>query len=433
MNRILIAPDFANLAESHRMVSFVKAFCKKKWEVFVMGKGTYDYLLEDYPIKRVYVAYDEEWFTPEKYVTMHSIDEEGFDYFTVDDLSRFVEEEKVIVSKVNPDIILTGYRLTISLTARVLKIPFVWLLSAVLSDMYFEKRLATMPHGCKIQSQLLKSLNEKQINEFFCKKIINTNLKSKNWSKYAKNIGIKPFKNDMEIFRGDYNIMADCPFLFPEFGQIMPYYSFCGPLLLDYKNEIPKSVLNYKKGDKKTIFFSMGSSGNPVLFKEMINKLCKQTKYDIFIAISSLATREEIGEVPPNVIIEKMFPIPVVAAISDVAITHGGQGTLYSIIIKGLPFIGVPSFCEQQYNLETFARAGCGRVLQKDSSFDEIMSAVKEVLDNSNYKQNAVKVGNQINEYLDNLKVSPGERGADGIIEFLEKYKENKNISYFSR
>lgn len=431
MKKIVVAPDFYNLAETHRMISFVEAFCKKDWDVYVIGEGPYDSLLGELKVIRKYVAYDENWFTPEKYVTMHSIDEAGFDYFSVDDLISFVEQEKVIISEIQPDVILTGYRLTMSLTARLLGIPIVWVMSAVLSDMYFQKRLATMPHGHVLMSTLIKSLRPEEVDEFFCKNALKMSRGSKNWKKCAKHYNIKPFKSDIEIFRGDYNIMADCPFLFSEFGTLPVYYDFCGPLLFEYKQEIPKSVITYKKGKRPTIFFCMGSSGNPEICRNIIFNLCRLTAFDVFIAGSNLVEKEELKELPDNIIVERMLPIPEVAAVSDVTIIHGGQGTLYATIMSGVPFVGIPFFCEQQYNLETFERAGCGKVLMKNCSFEDIMSAVHEVLEQKSYKMSAQNTGNKIKQYIDEMEYTAGEYGANGIIKFLEQYTADQTISYF--
>lgn len=433
MKKILVAPDFHNLAETHRMVAFIESFCEKNWSVYVLGKGTYDTLLGTLPVIRKYIPYDEVFFTPEMYITMHSIDEEGFDYFSEKDLIEFVEQERKIILEVQPDAILTGYRLTMSISARLMKVPIVWVMSAVMSDMYFQKGLATMPHGHVLMSTLIKSLSKEKINKFFCKNALRMTRGSKEWIKCCMHYNIEPFKSDIEIFRGDYNIMADVPFLFSEFGELPPYYQFSGPLLFQYDLETPKSVLTYQKKDKPVIFFCMGSSANKKFARDLIEKLCKITEYDIFIAGSNIIEKTELKDIPDNIIIERMLPISAVARVSDVTIIHGGQGTLYSTIMEGVPFVGIPFFCEQQYNMEVFERVHCGKVLMKSSSFEDVMCAVKEVIENNEYRNGAQRIGLEINSFLKNIKGTPAECGADGIIQFLENLKEDPSISYFSK
>src|SRR4030042_1336320 len=146
---ILIAPEYAmaDLAESHRMASIAKAFVEESHKVFVLGKGRYGYLFTDNRFTIEEIPFDNEWMDEKKFRQIHDLDAHGLEFITLEDLSKFVEEEVKLLDKIKPDIVITGFRPTMSISTKISKIPLVWVLSAVVSDLYFEKRLATVPFG----------------------------------------------------------------------------------------------------------------------------------------------------------------------------------------------------------------------------------------------------------------------------------------------
>jgi len=356
--RILVAPEMVDLAESHRMASFADAFATLGHEVIVLGSGRYDYLFSDDRFKRAYIDFDDEWMNDERFRAMHNLDENGLDFISEEDLEKFVNLEVDLLEELKPDAVITGFRPSMSISTKMAKIPLVWVLSAVCSDMYYEKELAAPFMFIYKHAPILKLIPKKIRKSLFKKAALNNTIKIKSWNAVMKKLNLGAFRNTLNVVRGDFNIMSDASELFPEFGELKPYYSFCGPLIFDSKIEMPQSVKDYKrKNGRSIVFFAMGSSGDPEIFKSIIASFDGQG-FDVFAASTNIIDRDSIPFIPQNVIVEKMYPADEVTAMADVAVIHGGQGTVYTTVMAGTPFVGIPMFGEQQHNLENLEGKG---------------------------------------------------------------------------
>lgn len=214
--------------------------------------------------------------------------------------------------------------------------------------------------------------------------------------------------------------MSDAEELFPEFGDLPPYYGFCGPLLMSTDITMPGSVTNYeKKANRPLVFFAMGSSGDPKIFSAIVAAFDGQP-YDVFAASTSIIAKDEIPFIPGNVIVEKMYPAYDITKMADAAVIHGGQGTVYTTVMAGTPFVGVPMFSEQQYNLETFARRRCGLVLNRgELTAEKVIASVEHILSDRDYGKNASSMGDLLAKYIDDPTLA-ARTGVEKILRFLE-------------
>ncbi len=128
--RILIAPEYAmsDLAESHRMSSIAGAFLDAGHEVYILGKGRYDYLFKKSGYKFIKIPFDYEWMTDEKFRELHNLDVCGMGFITETDLEKFIEEEVNLINKIKPDAVITGFRPTLNVSTKIAKVPLVWVL-----------------------------------------------------------------------------------------------------------------------------------------------------------------------------------------------------------------------------------------------------------------------------------------------------------------
>lgn len=426
--KVLVAPEYAmaDLAESHRMASISKAFLDMGHEVVVLGRGRYDYFFSDESYWYEEIPFDYKWMDAKKFHAIHNdMDGRGLSFFNKKDLERFVSEEVKLLNRIRPDVVITGFRPSISISTKVARVPLVWVLSAVVSDMYIEAGLHRLPHGMERPYKLISILPAKLrvplIRLFTMKRM-------KVFNMFMRRHSMSGFRSFLEVVRGDFNVMSDAPELFPEFGSLPPYYTFCGPLLIDhFAIQAPRSMLNYVKGDRPAVFFSMGSSGDPRLFIDIVQSLDGRP-YDVFVAGTSIITKNDLDLKHSNVIVEQFFPPRQLSEIVDLSVIHGGQGTVYTTLMAGTPFVGIPMFHEQQWNLENLVRKGCGLVLSKKRvSPKSIQESIDEILGNSEYKKRAQEVQQQISKYETDKAFYPPLIAAEKILEYLE----GDRMSYF--
>ncbi len=78
---------------------------------------------------------------------------------------------------------------------------------------------------------------------------------------------------------------------------------------------------------------------------------------------------------------------------ADVAVIHGGQGTVQTACWAGTPAVGVAFQFEQQANLDMLARAGMGvRIPLKEFSGELVLAEVERVARDGEYRQNAARI-----------------------------------------
>lgn len=421
---ILIGAALFNWSETQRMVYIAEQLKKRGCRVTIIGEGKYAYLVEPLQCERIYPTCDKKWFTEERINKMMNLDKYGNGYASAEEIKEVVEEEVRIIKECEPNLILTGYRNTLTVSSRVAKVPLVWCLSAVVSPMFFQKGLATIPVDIKVNHFLTNITNEIQKEKYYakfaCMNALSNNGTSKEWNKVLKEYGLTEFKSDMAIFEGDFNLMSDAEEVFEEFGAGNLKYRFCGPFQpRDEEMELPQWLKEYQHGDRKVILVTMGSSGSGEILKATLDSLVG-LYYDFFVStLGKLENSEDTY--PDNFYFADKFPIQAILKKVDGCVIHGGQGTLYSVAFAGKPFVGVPMFNEQQYNLKNLTKkylAGL-TVLKNEVNKEKLQRAVCEVMEQKSYQENATKLKQQLSQYVEKEEMSAPVVAADKIMSFL--------------
>ncbi|EPR12225.1 glycosyltransferase [Ruminiclostridium papyrosolvens] len=419
MKRVLVASAAYNWAETHRMAAIGKVFSKKGYEVYSIGKGCYEHLLQENMIHLKMKA-DDMWYSEDRIHKLMHMDDYGNDYCTEAELKTIVSEEIELLQRINPDIVITGYRTTMSLSCKYTKIPIVWVLSAVVSPIYFKLGLASMPERTPLD--YVKNIKDKKTqSRYYSTLALKNNGTSKVWNKVAQEYGLKTFKSDLDIFNGDFNLMSDIAELFQDFKDLPENYSFCGPLFNYEKIYLPESVTNYNDVGRKKIFVSMGSSGEKKIFLKLL-ELLKDIDADIFVSTTSILAEEETVVFPDNFYFAKAFPHKEMAERVNLSIIHGGQGTVYTTILAGKPFIGIPMFSEQQYNLENIEKFGsCIHLRVSDLNAENFKKSIDKIISANSYIDNAKKLKELVVPYYEDENRNASVIAASKIVEYFNE------------
>ena len=86
-------------------------------------------------------------------------------------------------------------------------------------------------------------------------------------------------------------------------------------------------------------------------------KALNQTDYNVIATYTSILNEEELPKLNDNILLKKFIPnIAKLNQMVDLAIIHGGRGTVYTAAYSGKPAIGIPLHSEQQHNLDNLAQ-----------------------------------------------------------------------------
>src|SRR4029077_729720 len=84
-------------------------------------------------------------------------------------------------------------------------------------------------------------------------------------------------------------------------------------------------------------------------------------------------------------------------AVSDVVVSHGGNGTVYQALSRGVPIIGLPSIFDQEVNMRRVCALGAGiHLSSKAYTGDSLDSAVATILADRRYRDRCKQLAARI-------------------------------------
>jgi UDP:flavonoid glycosyltransferase YjiC (YdhE family) len=161
--------------------------------------------------------------------------------------------------------------------------------------------------------------------------------------------------------------------------------AYSGPIFARLFGEIPEEVLNILNGDKPKIYISM-NSGPKKYLQEVFNTI---SEMDVAALMVTTLHDTDFGR-SNHILFKSFLPSHKVMPLFDLAIIHGGQGTIQTAIASGIPMIGFPLQPEQNFNLRRIAALGAGKCMALyDLKPKKLKSAIEEILDTPSYSEKA--------------------------------------------
>lgn len=400
MKTLLFAPAACNLAEVTRAIDMAKA-CKDDFNILFLSYGgdfEKEIVKEGFSVRKL-----EPQMTPERIEKFYKVDKgESFDdFFTVDELTQRVESELALYEEVKPAAVITGFCLSIPISARVAGVPLVWVIQSTWIKEYYDSGMATCPDVLDfpllrfIPDRLLNKLSE-PLMEFIYWAFIGP------FSKTAEKFGTKSFKSMFDLWDCEHVLLAEPPG-FSGLKDLPSRYHYIGPLIGKLDMEIPEEILNMPK-DLPIVYFAMGSSGTA----EIIAKILEGFEGQPFRVISPVkALVEKLNvKVPSNVIATGWLPAHKVNPMADITVIHGGIGTVMTACLAGAPVVGVGMQVEQEANLECLVRRGFAiRIKKLRVTPEKINEAIIKLLNDEEAKRKAKEFQKEIQEWDNPNKV----------------------------
>jgi len=378
-------PVFYNLAETGRAVLIAKRYIELGGEaVFFSHGGEYEYLAKDLgcEVIRVHPIYTKEFI--DRLWKASRLETLRNPYSTQDILDH-VEGEISAYKKTSIKLIVSTNNTTCVISARVLKIPLIFVRSR------FNPQFTYYPEDAEILFThiLPEWLKLKILNWYFphAKHYLPP------FVKVAKKYHVTPPKTGHALTKGDYTFYTD----FQQLANIKddkhsPDEYYIGPIFFDElikknieKNEVvaqEEAIHKHLKRKGRSILISLGSSGTREMFIKML-ELLNNTDYTVIGVFTSILKDDELPAFNENILLRKFVPsLEKIFTLVDLAIIHGGQGTVYTAAYAGKPVIGFPMLLEQHSNLEMLARQGMAKIASRKSIEKNLLPMIKDIFDN---------------------------------------------------
>lgn len=146
--------------------------------------------------------------------------------------------------------------------------------------------------------------------------------------------------------------------------------------------------------DRPVVYATMGTAFNRVagILAAIVAGL-RDEPMTLIVTTGRDQDPDSFGPQPPNVHIERYVPQSLLFPHCHLVVTHGGSGTVLTALGHGLPMVIIPISADQPDNAHRCAQLGLARVLAPDDRSPEaIRDAVREVLRDARYRQNAERL-----------------------------------------
>jgi UDP:flavonoid glycosyltransferase YjiC (YdhE family) len=383
---LLFAPCAFNLAETSRMVEIAKAVdrhpaASSVFDIqFISDGGDFEGLVEKhgFPLTRM-----EPRLTKEKIEHIAKVDrgEKFAPAFTDLEMIQRVDSEIALLGKTLPAAVVTGSYLTIPISCRVVQIPLVWVIQSTWLPEFFR-------HGAgmtdNVRPAALKAVADWTMMRFIDFWIRFGFLNPAN--RCARHFGVSGYASIFEFWRGDITLVAEPP----EFSgvRLPPKHYFTGPLIPQDEFTLPPELTSIPR-DKPLIYFAMGSSGTPEIVAKIVESF-EGKPYRVIAPVKFQLGQVAGVRVPSNVLVTDWAPALPVNKMADLAVIHGGVGTVMTAALAGKPVVGVGMQMEQVANLACLERLGFAiRVPKSKNPSRQVQAAIHKLLQDGRAKAKA--------------------------------------------
>ncbi len=390
---LLFAPETFNIAETTRMIEVAKQ-CGNTFRIVFFGySDKFSYLIDEagYAFHRM-----EPWLSQEEIDHIWKVDRlESWDNpFTTGQLRRRVASETALYAREKPVALVTGFTLSTTISTRAARVPLVYIMPFSYTRPFFESGRAEVPE--MFDSPLARLVPMSWRKAILAYWGTHTGMWMKPFRRVARELGLEGYRTLMDIFEGDYNLVASAPEL-TGVASLPQHWHYVGPIFARLEMEIPGSFHAIPR-DKPLIYFAMGSSANMDILKKVMASF-EGMPYRIVSPMKSHLEKEQFMP-PRNVYLYDWLPAHLVNPLVDMAIIHGGEGTVQTACASGKPFVGIGLQPEQESNIDYCVRYGNAiKILRRDISAAAIRNAIETALADDTMKRRALDIQTVLSRY----------------------------------
>ena len=161
---------------------------------------------------------------------------------------------------------------------------------------------------------------------------------------------------------------------------------------------VPGRVADLLAADEPVAYFTLGTVKNTETADFKVGLAAVEAFDGTVIATTGRRIDpDELGSVPPNVLIEEFVPQVALLERADLLISHSGSGTMLGGLAHGVPQVALPRGTDQPQNAALLERAGAGVVVQPEQyAVEAIHTAIETVTGNASFRTAAERIRDEI-------------------------------------
>jgi len=322
-------------------------------------------------------------------------------------LTRYVEDDLRVIDAVQPDMVIGDFRLSLSISARLRRIPYVSLMNAYWSPHVVQHySVPHIPLTRLVPIRIANTLFRMARPIAFASHSIPLN-------RVRRAFGLPSLGTDLrKVYTdADYSMYADVPDLFPP--RILPrQHDYIGPIIWapplprpDWWERVPQ--------DKPIIYVTLGSSGQGRLLPLVLDALSTLP----VTVIAATAGTIDVARAPANAFVAAYLPGDLAARRASLVICNGGSPTSQQALAAGVPVLGITANLDQFLNMSGVVKAGAGIVLRADRFRKKaLLRGVRTIFDNRDMQVAAQRIATVFGRY------DAGTRMQDFLLKIAAQY-----------
>ena len=293
-------------------------------------------------------------------------------------LQAYVDEDRAHIRRHRPDVVVGDFRLSLGVSARLERVPYVAISNAYWSPAYGGRLpMPVLPMTRWLPLRLAAGL-------FQVGAPLALGLHCRPINRLRKQYGLPAVKGSLRSVYtdADHVLLADVEALFPMERPMPEQQTYVGPLVWSPPGAIPAW---WDELDPKLpcVYVTLGSSGPS---RSLETVLLGLGRLPIQVVASTAGTPAPAG-LPGNVRVADYLAGDVAAARSELVVCNGGSLSAQQALISGVPVLGIASNMDQFMNMEALAAAGVGLVLRSDRLTQEnVAAAVSRLLQEPGFR-----------------------------------------------
>jgi UDP:flavonoid glycosyltransferase YjiC (YdhE family) len=369
---ILFIGEAVSLAHVSRPLVLAKALDPDEYDIHFSCDHRYESLLLDSP----HIHY---W--PIRSILgktfIKSADRADFHY-QKNDIESYIHQELGLFNNVAPELIISDFRPTVTLSAEISHIPY-----ATISNVHWS------PYRLLDFNPVPPQKKDSQIRRY-----INFILPRKKHSlsasinEFRRSYGLPLIKNYCDLStRGDYTLYAEPPGLLRT-SPLPPNHYFLGPILWS-PNVTKPTWWHTWNPDLPLIYITLGSTGITKHLPEVIQSLRG------FPATFIVATagRFQIKNLPQNVFSADYLPGLEICQLASVVVCNGGSATAYQALSQGTPVVGIWSNLDQYLTMMMIENAGAGICIPSTNiNYNILKDNISTILTTPNFRTKSTEI-----------------------------------------
>lgn len=395
---VLFVADAVTLAHVARPAALARALDPARFDVVLACDPRYQRFLEGlpFPVRAIRSQPSERFLRAAA---------TGSPLYDTQTLRDYVRDDLALLESVRPDTVVGDHRLSLSVSARVAKVPYLCIINAYWSP--YAETVSPVP-----ELPLNRWLGTAAAQTVFnLVRPLAFAYHSLPLNRVRREYGLPALGWD---WRGPYTdadrtLYADAQELVPTQG-LPASHTYLGPVSWSPAVALPPWWENLPV-DRPLIYVTLGSSGHPGLLGRILDALA-----DLPVnVVATTAGRSEVDSPPVNARLLDYAPGDKLMQQADLMICNGGSLTVYQALAAGKPLIGIAAHMDQHLSMHFVEKAGVGTKIRTEHlDTKRIRTATLRLLSDSQARQRAAELAHAVSNY------DPAQRLAQILDEVMD-------------